>query len=42
MTRKPVRSFRDLEVYQKLFQLHLEVNELTLRFPKYELYELGS
>jgi four helix bundle protein len=31
-----------LEVYQKLCELHLEVNELTFTFPKFELYELGS
>jgi four helix bundle protein len=42
MAKKVIRSFRDLDVYQKLFQLHLDVHELTLRFPKYELYELGS
>ena len=40
--KKIIKSFRDLEVYQKLLQLHLEVNELTLRFPKHELYEFGS
>lgn len=32
----------DLEVYRKLFKLALEVNETTLRFPTYELYEIGS
>lgn len=32
----------DLEVYKKLFQLVLEVHELTMTFPKHELYELGS
>ena len=32
----------DLEVYQKLFGLTLDLHELTLAFPKYELYELGS
>ena len=40
--KKTIRSFRDLEVYQKLRQLHLEVHKLTLKFPKHELYELGS
>ena len=40
--KKPIRSFKDLEVYQRLLQLHLEVNELTMEFPKHELYELGS
>lgn len=42
MGKKPINSFRDLEVYQKLVQLHLDVSEMTLRFPKHELYELGS
>jgi four helix bundle protein len=37
-----VRSFEDLDVYQKLVKLHLEVNGITLSFPAYELYELGS
>ena len=37
-----IKSFRDLEVYKKLFSLHLEVHELTLELPKFELYELGS
>ena len=32
----------DLEVYKKLFQLTLEISELTITFPKHELYELGS
>ncbi len=32
----------DLAVYNKLFQLTLEVHELTMTFPKVELYELGS
>jgi len=42
MNKKEIHSFEDLEVYQKLFHLHLEVNDLTMRFPKYELYELGA
>ena len=33
---------QDLDVYKKLFNLALEVNKLTLEFPKFELYELGS
>lgn len=32
----------DLKVYQKLFKLALEVQDLTMTFPKFELYELGS
>lgn len=37
-----LNSFRDLNVYQELKKLHLTVHELTLGFPKFELYELGS
>ncbi|OGP96641.1 MAG: hypothetical protein A2157_11865 [Deltaproteobacteria bacterium RBG_16_47_11] len=42
MTGQKVESFEDLEVYKRLGQLHLEINEETLKFPKFELYELGS
>lgn len=31
-----------LKVYQKLSALVLEVHKLTMDFPKFELYELGS
>lgn len=37
-----MRTFRDLEVYKKSFRLHLEVHELSMTFPKFEMYELGS
>ena len=40
--KKRIESFEDLEVYRKLCDLHIEVNELTFTFPKFELYELGS
>ena len=32
----------DLDVYQKLVKLAFEVHELTMKFPKFELYEIGS
>lgn len=32
----------ELEVYKKLCNLTLEVHDLTMAFPKYEMYELGS
>lgn len=35
-------QIEDLEVYKKLCGLELEVHKLTLTFPKFELYELGS
>jgi len=37
-----VKSFRDLRVYQKLKELHLEVHRESLQFPKFEMHELGS
>jgi four helix bundle protein len=37
-----IKSFRDLNVYQKLKALHLDVHRESLRFPKFETYELGS
>jgi four helix bundle protein len=33
---------QDLSVYNKLFNLSLEVSRLTMNFPSFELYELGS
>jgi len=40
--QKEVSSFEDLRVYQRLVELHLEVHRLTMGFPGYEIYELGS
>ena len=37
-----LNSFRELNVYQKLKALHIEVHKVSLGFPKFELYELGS
>src|ERR1035437_8793476 len=37
-----LNSFRDLRVYQELRRSHLAVNEESLRFPKFEMFELGS
>ncbi|MCW5551796.1 MAG: four helix bundle protein [Verrucomicrobiae bacterium] len=37
-----ITTFRDLNVYQKLKSLHLEVHAESLKFPKFEMYELGS
>ena len=36
------KRLEDLIVYKKLCQLHLEVCELTHRWPPEEKYELGS
>ena len=37
-----IRSFEDLKVYQKLCELHLEICKESLKFSKFEIYELGS
>lgn len=37
-----LKSFRELRVYQELKRLHLEVHKLSLSFPRFETYELGS
>ena len=34
--------FEDLNVYKKLFELAFKVQSLTMTFPKFEMYELGS
>ena len=39
---KKIESFEDLEVYKRLVDLHLELHSISLIFPKFELYELGS
>jgi len=39
---KQIQKVEDLEVYQKLCNLAIEIHELSLTFPKFELYELGS
>lgn len=37
-----IKRVEDLDVYKKLFNLHIKVHNLTLTFPGFELYELGS
>lgn len=37
-----MKSYRELEIYKSAHQLAIEVHELSLKLPKYELYELGS
>lgn len=37
-----IQKVEDLMVYEKLFDLAAEIQDLTLTFPKFELYELGS
>jgi four helix bundle protein len=37
-----VRSFEDLEVYQRAYRLALELHRITLKFPQIEQYALGD
>lgn len=36
------KSYKDLDIYKKARQLALEIHELTLRLPAFEIYETGS
>jgi four helix bundle protein len=36
------KSFRDLEIYKEAFRLYFEVQILSKKLPKHEMYELGS
>lgn len=35
-------GYSSLEVYKRGYRLALEMHKLTMRFPKHELYEIGS
>ena len=37
-----IKSYKDLEVYKKSYKTALELHQMTLEFPKHELYELGN
>ena len=37
-----MKSYLDLEIYQLAYKLAIEVHEMSLTLPKYELYEQGS
>ena len=36
------KSYKDLEIYNSSFELAIELHELSLKFPKFEMYEEGS
>ncbi|MDR9366521.1 MAG: four helix bundle protein [Balneolaceae bacterium] len=36
-----MKSYRDLDIYNEAYQLVLEVHQMSLKLPKYELYEQG-
>ena len=40
--KKAIKSFRDLQAYERAYQASLEIHRVSLAFPKYEQYELGG
>jgi four helix bundle protein len=36
------QSYRDLDIYKKAHKLAIEIHEMSLKLPKFELYEEGS
>src|SRR3989338_7962019 len=41
-TKRAIRSFKDLEVYQDGFNLAMDIFKLTQEFPREELYSLAT
>ncbi len=37
-----MKSYNDLEIYQKAFSLAIQIHQMSLKLPRYELYEQGS
>ena len=37
-----MKSYRDLEIYTLSYELAIKVHKMSLRLPKYELYEEGG
>ena len=37
-----ISSYRDLRIYQRSYELALEIHKITTRFPPHERQELGS
>ncbi len=42
--KKPVvyQSYKDLDIYEKAHKLAIEVRQMSLKLPKFEMYEEGS
>lgn len=36
------QNYRDLEIYKKAHKLAIEIHEMSLKLPKFEMYEEGS
>ncbi len=42
MNQPTIKDFTDLLVYQKAYEKSLEIHHETMKYPRYEQYELGS
>jgi four helix bundle protein len=40
--RKTMKSYKDLDIYNLAFEYAIDVHHLSLKLPKFELYEQGS
>ena len=36
------QTYRDLDIYKKAYKLAIEIHQMTLKLPKFEMYEEGS
>lgn len=36
------KSYRDLDIYKKSYKLAIEIHEISLKLPKFEMYEQGN
>ena len=37
-----MKSYQDLEIYEMAYDYALEIHDMSMKLPKYELYEQGS
>ena len=37
-----MKSYRDLDIFKLAYKLAIDIHEMTMTLPKYELYEQGS
>lgn len=37
-----MKSYKDLDIYKLAYQYALEIHQMSMQLPKYELYEQGS
>lgn len=40
--KRNMSSYKDLDIYKLAYELAIEVHNMTMKLPKYELYEQGS